>query len=223
MLQFVQLNDVNGSLQAGDFLTSLMSSELDRALHFLRDAGLNQIAGELLRYGIHQIAIIPYGLLSAFPLSAVPVSLSGAADQPMGKGFTLVIAPNAITLGIARQHLKRSSNRHTQIITAGRPIPMPDGLGDLEWAEAEAETIEKVAKRKGYSKQAVLRITSRDMQKLRVIQAWNQCWFVHLATHAEYRIGNPLQSRIILAGDGEVECCSGTRRSAAMVAGGCNQ
>jgi CHAT domain-containing protein/tetratricopeptide (TPR) repeat protein len=202
---------------------SLLRVELERSLRALRDLGLHAVAQYLHRRGIHRVALVPYGSLALFPLTAVLVTVDGR-QQYLGDLFELTIVPSARSLEIAKQRAANMDPRQRPAIVAvGDPAPLPAGVCQLKFAEAEASALARIAHEYAKAmKNAVDRgsaglnniqcFTRTSAEKDRVIRALEKAWFADIAVHGQYRQEDPRQSALLLA-NGETitlaECLNG--------------
>jgi CHAT domain-containing protein len=192
--------------------------KLERSLLVLAEAGLNEVAQVLSWNAFQKVRLIPFGLLSLFPLPAVHVKLVSGEKKCLGDLFEVTIAPSARSIEIAEKRAANLDRRtHPSLLLGGDPRPRPAKVKGLPYAEAEADTVQRIAKRFGYEEKNIRYLRSAEMTKEKVIALLNRTWYAHLAVHGTYQPDNPrrshlilARSHLILAGDKDTEerkCC----------------
>ena len=197
------LMDVDERLALGPiFSNHVMNAELKRALPVLAELGLNEVGRTLRRWGMKDVTLIPYGFLSYFPFPAVPFHYSNGSTRRWGRLFDVTVAPCGRAKEMARERaaaLDRSAR--PLLVTAGNPYPLPQGIGDLPYAQAEADTIRHIAEAYQYPRETIHYLRRQDVTKERVVEKLENAWYAHLAIHGRYDLEAPRQSRLVLAGN----------------------
>jgi len=190
------------------FNQAFLDVELRRSLGSLGPLGLNAVAEKLQRQGIQRVAIVPYGYLGNFPLSAIEISTSASAQnaptQLFGSLFEVTITPSARSLAVARRRAAATASRGTRsILAVGNPLPLPKGEGfiELPFAAVEAENTRLIAAT--FKQGPVCWLTGEQAYKAQVKKEIANSWLVHLSCHGQYRPEAPWQSRLILAARAE--------------------
>ncbi len=167
---------------AGAMKFYLLHYELQRCLNFMTRVAMRSLAEWLQHEGVTSCTLIPCGLLAAFPIIAAEV----VPGQTLGDLLVISIAPNARSLlGRSRQLTEQ-----TRVYSLGNP------LKDDEWAEAEAITVARLARKIGLHSTAWV----QDRATLKaLIQALEQGYIVDLACYGRLDIHTPLNSALLLA------------------------
>ncbi len=87
------------------------------------------------------------------------------------------------------------------LVTAGNPYPLPQGVGDLPYAQAEADTVRRIAQAYRYPPETIHYLRRQEVTKERVIENLAHAWYAHLAIHGRYDLDAPRSSRLVLAGN----------------------
>jgi CHAT domain-containing protein len=180
-----------------------------RSLPELGKQGLNDVAQVLKKHGMQDVTFIPYRNLSFFPLPAVLVS-SPEGDARLDDLFTVTIAPSgfAKATALSRASAAVSSGRPL-LLTVGNPQPLPEGISSLPYAQAEADTIRRIAEAYHYPHETVRYFRQREATRERVVEVLEKSWYAHLAVHGQYDPSTPVRSKIVLAGNkavGQDQC-----------------
>ncbi len=198
---FTALSATQVEFLAGDFTATCGHAELERALPRLGDLALTPLAEELGRRGARRVALVPYGLLALFPLPAAPVALGGQA-LVFGAVFETTVAPSARALSAAHERAGRAAGRDT-VLAVGNPRPLYWPDGNLPYAEAEADTVARVARRRRPGGE-VLCYTLASANRANVLAGLRRAWYAHLALHGHFDHANPRAARLILQGEASV-------------------
>ncbi len=217
-IPFTSMTAAERALLDAHFVNNLLDHELQRALGTMGDLGLSTLAQALQQLGIHALAIVPYGRLALFPLPSVLIRFYDQT-QRLGEIFDVTLTPAARTLEVARDRMQTSDTTHQTILAAGNPWPLAWEGGNLTYAEAEADTIKRIAGHHHLSR-PVLKYTREQVSRDHVLAGLNHAWYAHLALHGSFDPTNPRRSRIILRGTAETpenervitlhECLDGT-------------
>src|SRR5579859_1312950 len=195
--------DIDERLALGPvFSNHVLNAELKRALPALAELGLNDVARALSRWGVKDVTLIPYGMLSYFPFPAIPFQYSNGSTRRWGKLFDVTVVPCAQAKEMAHAQATASDRAaRPLLVTAGNPYPLPQGVGDLPYAQAEADTVRRIAQAYRYPPETIHYLRRQDVTKERVIENLAHAWYAHLAIHGRYDIEAPRQSRLVLAGN----------------------
>jgi len=198
---FDDLDEIHLIQMEKDLTKVLLNTELEWLLMDLGKTGLNDIASWLQAQRIRRVTFIPYNLLGLFPLPAIQVNIAGREGR-LGEMFEVTIAPSAHALEIAKLRANAAERQNRLILTAGNPSPLAGSMGELKFAEAEAESTKRIAELCGVG--PVCSLTKKDVTKEKVVSALEKAWLVQLALHGQYQQEAPRQSRLILAGRNRV-------------------
>ena len=88
--------------------------------------------------------------------------------------------------------------RHT-LLFAGNPQPLSESAPDLPCAEAEAQTLHRIARRHGHPTTHICHLARNTVIKSRLVQALELARYAHLALHGSYNAEQPRASRLLLA------------------------
>lgn len=195
--------DIDERLSLGPiFSNHALNAELKRALPALAALGLNDVARALRRWGVKDVTLIPYGMLSYLPFSAVPFQYSDGSTRRWGKLFDVTVAPCAQAKEMARaQAIASDRAARPLLVTAGNPYPLPQGVGDLPYAQAEADTVRRIAQAYRYLPETIHYLRRQEVTKERVMENLAHAWYAHLAIHGRYDLEAPRRSRLVLAGN----------------------
>jgi CHAT domain-containing protein/tetratricopeptide (TPR) repeat protein len=160
--------------------------------------GLNTLAAYLRKEGIHTLILVPYGLLGLFPLPAVSIQLPDGRKDCLNNLFTVTCAPSARAAEIAWQRAHSTDHQRKTLLLAGNP--QPSVAVPLIFAEAEVETIRRIAQHYAFPARDIEYIPPGEATKERVVQALARAREAHLALHGIYYIDEPRRSQLILAG-----------------------
>jgi CHAT domain-containing protein/predicted LPLAT superfamily acyltransferase len=197
---FAALSDTQREDMAGDFTAICVQVELARALPKLGELVFTPLAEDLWRRGLRRVALVPYGRLALFPLGAVPITLGGQTLR-FGDVFETGVAPSARALIVAHERADHTSR--SAVLAVGNPKPLFWAGGNLPFAEAEADTIARIARRRRPGS-TVLGYTLAEANRVNVIAGLRLAWYVHLALHGQFNLDDPRATRIILQGEASV-------------------
>jgi len=181
---------------------------LEQAVQKLGELGLNDLVAALSQLAVSKLTLVAYGRLNLFPLSAVQIRRPDGSTCFMGDLFEITFAPSARAAASAQQ---RMMERTRQPVTKERPAllvtgnPQPSVKEPLLFAEAEANTIRKIALAHGLPSAHVRYLQSEEATKEKVVANLTKVRDAHLAVHGVYEIEHPRQSHLILAGDERIE------------------
>ena len=195
--------DIDERLALGPiFSNHALNAELKRALPTLAELGLNDLARALRRWGVKDVTLVPYGMLSYLPFPAVPFQYADGSTRRWGKLFDVTVVPCAQAKEMARTQAT-ATDRATRplLVTAGNPYPLPQGVGDLPYAQAEADTVRRIAQAYRYPPETIHYLRRQEVTKERVIEDLAHAWYAHLAIHGRYDLDAPRSSRLVLAGN----------------------
>src|SRR6266567_1320183 len=163
----------------------LLHYEHQCCLEILARAALRSLAEWLQHEGVTSCTLIPCGLLAAFPLLATEV----VPSRTLADLLVASVAPSARSLlGKSRQ-----LTEHSTVYALGDPHPTRQ---ELEWAEAEASTVAKLARRAGLHAQVRLQEKATRNQLIRALE---QGYIVDLACHTHTDAHTPLNAALLLA------------------------
>lgn len=160
--------------------------ELQRCLNALAEVALKPLFTWLCEHEVRSLTIIPCGELSVFPLANAPLN----EKTTFGDVIPTSIAINA-------QSLLRSDENTTRragVYTIGDPHPTHQAL---QWGEAEAHTIAKIARNLGWYGEAKVH---KKAQLPWFIHALQTGHIVDASCHGIFDAKNFLQSSLRLAG-----------------------
>jgi CHAT domain-containing protein len=194
---------INERLHLGTvFSTLVVNAELKRSLPKLGELGMNNVASVLSTHGIHDVTLIPYGQLGLFPLHAVLIQRSGEQARRFGDLFTVTVAPSARAKEMAYLRAARlDRDARPLLLAVGNPQLMPKDVRSLVFAEAEADTLRRIARSYQYPADTIRCLRLRYATRTSIIEALEQAWYAHLALHAQYDFASPRRSRLIVAGN----------------------
>jgi CHAT domain-containing protein len=182
-----QLDDTEQHFLQKEFMlrlnVELMKREVQRSMDALASVVMRPLLAWLTTQEVTSLTLIPWGLLAAFPLTAVPVK----DDVPVRYSLPTSIAPNARSL--LRNHTVNTPR--TGIYAIGDPA------NDLPWGEAEVHTFVKLARLQGLSGQGKVQ---QQATLNWLIQALRQGQVVDIACHGVFDTQNFLQSTLLLRG-----------------------
>lgn len=163
----------------------LLHYELRRCLEPLAQAAMRPLVAWLQQEGVASCTLIPCGPLAAFPLLAAEI----APGQTVADLLTASVALNARSLlGKSRQQ-----NEQSTVYALGDPRPARQ---ELAWAEAEAYTVAKLARKHGFR----ARVKVGEKATLdELIQALEKGYIVDTSCHGRFDLLSPLDSALILA------------------------
>jgi len=198
--------DVDERLALGPvFSNHVINAELKRSLPELAELGLNEVASILQRWDLQDVTLIPYGTLSLFPLPAVPVQQSDGSPRRLGELFDVTVAPAARAKEMARERVEALDRlMRPLLVTVGNPYPLPQSVSNLPYAQAEADTIRRIAEAYHYQSETIHYLRRQDVTKERVVENLEKAWYAHLAIHGQYDLESPRQSRLVLAGNDQL-------------------
>ena len=183
------------------FSNLVINAELKRSLRVPGKLGFNDVVQYLSTWGARNVTLITYGHWSLFPLHAAIVELPGKGEHYLSNLFTVTIAPGARAKAMA---LSRASSldraARPLLLTVGNPSPRPYGVSSLPYSQAEADTIQRIAKAYQVPSETTSYLRLREVSKERVVKGLEKAWYAHLAIHGQYNKAVPRQSRLILAG-----------------------
>jgi len=163
----------------------LLHFELQRCLEVLAQVALRPLARWLQQEGVTSCTFIPCGPLAAFPLLAAEI----VPGQTMADLLVASIALNARSLlGKSRQLTEQSA-----VYALGDPRPTRQKLA---WAEAEAFTVAKLARKSGL--RAHVKVQKRATRD-ELSQALEKGYIVDTSCHGRFDLASPLDSALILA------------------------
>lgn len=181
--------------------TKHMPIKLERSLSMLGELGLDNVAQALEQSGAHKVRFIPFGLLGLFPFPALQIRSMHGNKRHLGDLFEVTIAPSARAIEVAE---KRAANldraTHPYLLLGGNPYPRPPDVRELFYAQAEADTVQKIAQRFGYGEKNIHYLPSEEVTKGKVIEVLKHTWYAHLAVHGFYQPNDPRRSYLLLAG-----------------------
>ena len=180
--------------------------KLEHSLLTLAETGLNEVAQVLSWNDVQKVRLIPFGLLGLFPFPAVQVRSSSGEKKCLGDLFEVTIAPSARAIEIAEKraaHLDRRT--HPSLLLGGDPRPRPAKVKGLPYAEAEADTVQRIVRRFGYEEKNIHYLRPVEVTKAKVTDILNHTWYAQLAIHGTYHPDNPRRSHLILAGYKDME------------------
>ncbi len=130
-------------------------------------------------------------------------------DLPDGKGkahfsdlFTVTLAPSARAKEMALMRISaKAETARPLILTVGNPQPLPQGIGSLPFAQAEADTVRRIAAAYQCPPESVRYLRQKEATREQVITALEKSWYAHLAIHGQHDPSSPRSSRIVLAGN----------------------
>jgi CHAT domain-containing protein len=197
------LMDVDERLALGPiFSNHVINAELKRSLPELAELGLKEVASILRKWDMKDVTLIPYGTLSFFPLPAVPVQQADGSTRRLGELFDVTVAPSARAKEMARERVETlDRSMRPLLVTVGNPYPLPQSVSDLPYAQAEADTIRRVAEAYHYQSETIHYLRRQEVTKERVVKNLEKAWYAHLAIHGQYDLESPRQSRLVLAGN----------------------
>jgi CHAT domain-containing protein len=178
--------------------TATIPIRVEQSIHSLGRLGLDAITKALLARGtINKVRFVTYGRLGLFPLPSVYVSLPGGKKRPLSDIFEVTFVPSARAAEIAHAH---TQTQRGHLLVAGNPQPLPQGVKNLHYAAAEAETTYYIARKHGYLPGTIHYLPPQEVTKQNVIEELQRAWYAHLAVHGWYDVDDPGNSRLILAG-----------------------
>jgi tetratricopeptide (TPR) repeat protein len=163
----------------------LLHYELERCLEILAQVALRPLTRWLQQEGVTGCTLIPCGPLAAFPLLAAEI----VPGQTMADLLTASVALNARSLSGE----SRPRNEQSTVYALGDPRPSRQ---ELAWAEAEALTVAKLARKHGLGAQVKVR-KKATLDEL--TQALEKGYIVDTSCHGRFDLVSPLDSALILA------------------------
>ncbi|HTK12131.1 MAG TPA: CHAT domain-containing protein [Ktedonobacteraceae bacterium] len=181
---------------------SNIAIQVERALRYLGEFGLNTLAAVLQEEGVHKVIFVAYGRLGLFPLAAVPVRVA-ERTVCLGELFEVSFAPGARAAEIAQARTveARRSRTRQSLLLAGNPFPTPQSYKDLPYTELEVQNIQEIAKEHGYLPSRLKLLLREQVNKQNLLKELPNARYVHLAMHGSYVADDPRASCLILAGD----------------------
>jgi CHAT domain-containing protein/tetratricopeptide (TPR) repeat protein len=159
--------------------------ELQLCMKLLGDTVLSPVITWLQEQGTTSVTFIPCGMLTAFPLIAIPVD----SGQTVGDTLPSSIAPSARSL----LHDKRAEEQRSGIYALGDPHPSHQ---KLLFGEAEAFTLVKQAHNIGLLGEAQVQ---KKATRTWLIQALQKGIVVAASCHGKFSSKDFLQSSLLLA------------------------
>jgi CHAT domain-containing protein len=164
-------------------LTRFVSSEYVPYAKALYRQVINPVAGQITT---SRLIIVPHGVLHYLPFGA----LSSGKDFLIDR-YQIRILPNASILGILKD---RARNDRQAVLILGNP-DLKNPAYDLKYAEEEARSLGKIIPH--------ATILLRNNARASVIhEKGNQYRILHFAAHGVFDPENPLNSALLLAGNG---------------------
>jgi CHAT domain-containing protein/tetratricopeptide (TPR) repeat protein len=161
--------------------------ELQRSLEELAHTAMRPLIAWLQKLGTTSLTLIPCGSLAIFPLASVPID----KQLTVADWFPTSIAPNARSL--LHRNGDNSNPRRAGVYSIGNPLPTNVSL---EWSEAEALTVTRIARKLGMSAEA--RIQNRATREW-LIEKLAQAAVIDASCHGRFRLDDFLQSALVLA------------------------
>ncbi|MEO8391858.1 MAG: CHAT domain-containing protein [Chloroflexota bacterium] len=149
---------------------------------------LNPVIQRAAELGTQKITFIPHRALALVPLHAAAYERDGELRYLIDD-FEISYAPSSTVLYRCFQRLKG-------IAGDSRLLALANPTLDLPFAENEVEQISS-----WFSSANILR--QRECQQNTFLEQVRDCNYLHFAGHAQYDMGDPMQSALLLAGKGE--------------------
>jgi CHAT domain-containing protein/tetratricopeptide (TPR) repeat protein len=159
-----------------------LSEGLERLWPTLRDRLTGPLDTRLQELGFTRAVLVPTGVFALLPLPA-----AGTA------AITYSLTPSARVHLAARRSARERDSRAPELLAVGNPLPGPK---PLTFARAEVESI--ASRFPAESRRVLL---EDQATRAAVIRALPGATHLHLACHALYDVAEPLDSRLLLAGD----------------------
>jgi CHAT domain-containing protein/ankyrin repeat protein len=137
------------------------------------------------------ITLIPTGHLALLPLHAALYTVDDT-QRAFLDDFTVCYTPSAQMLSHARSALKQLDNQPKNFFGIGNPLPLPEGVKPLDFAEFEVKEIVPL-----FTAQNTL---YRDEATLEAVEAHlPSCSHLHFSCHGLFDPEEPLKSGVVLA------------------------
>ena len=179
------LSDTDRGKLAGTLNHLFLSLEVQRCLEVLANTALRPLVAWLREQGARSLTLIPCGLIAAFPFAAVPMD----DGRTMGEALPTSIAPSARSL----LHNEQTIVQRAGVYALGDPWPTHQ---ELQWGEAEAHTLAKLAGRLGLPSEVRVHEAATRAWLIETLQ---KGYIVDASCHGGFNIGEPLQSALLLA------------------------
>lgn len=164
--------------------------ELHRSLAILADIAMRPLAEWLRKLGATSVTLIPCGELGIFPLAATEIT----SGETFGDRFSTSVAPSARSLLQDETRRNEARRRRAGVAALGDPRPTHQ---PLQWGEAEALTVARLARKYGLSAE------SRVGEKARrgwLLDRMTRVMVVDASCHGKFGRDDPLDSSLALAG-----------------------
>lgn len=182
---FEQLDSAHMEELASTLDHYFLQLEVQRCLEILGDRAMRPLIPFLRKQGMKRLTLIPCGYLAAFPLTAVSLTGSHTVAETL---------PTSISLS-ARSLPSTTQEGHPRagVYALGDPHPTRQ---PLRWGEAEAHTLAKLARIRGWQGEAKVQYRAERKWAVQVLQ---QGLIVDTSCHGTFNSDDFLQSALLLA------------------------
>ncbi|MEO7000710.1 MAG: CHAT domain-containing protein, partial [Ktedonobacterales bacterium] len=184
----------------GAFDGAFLRAELTYSRATLAGAALRPLAAWLNEQGATSVTLIPGGGLGTFPLLAVPVAPAGPHEtsarvfaDAFPKGASVAPSAHALLRDWRDQEAAQVKRNRSGVIALGNPDP---DHAPLEWGEAEAITLARLARKVGLPAESHTRTNARRGWLLHALRT---AWVADLSCHGMFDFDSPLDSALLLA------------------------
>ncbi len=165
-----------------------LQHELRRCLPALAQAAMGKLASGLSDLGATGTTIVPCGALAAFPLLAALID----GETAFADVLPASLAPSARSLS----HAAAPNVSREGVYALGDPWPTHQ---KLEWGEAEAQSIARLAGRSGAAGDATHVVTHEAATRDWLLAALRRALVIDACCHGEFDSTDFLRSRLLLA------------------------
>ncbi len=139
------------------------------------------------------VILIPTGRLALLPLHAATYPVNGQKRTFLNE-FAVTYAPSASALSHSRAAVLVHPNGSSTLFAIGNPLPLPEGIQPLAFAQAE---VEEIALTFGEGATALF---ETQATRPAVETGLGTATYLHLACHGQFDPTQPLDSGLILSG-----------------------
>ncbi|HVU67488.1 MAG TPA: CHAT domain-containing protein, partial [Ktedonobacteraceae bacterium] len=139
---------------------------LERALTLLTEPVFHDLVPVLSKSKVRRVRLVPFGALGLFPFPALQVRAGHGEKKYLGELFEVTVAPSAQAFVLSeRRAACIDRTTHPYLLLAGNPSPRPAGVNNLPYAQVEAETIQRLARRFSYPEKDIRFLPSSEITK----------------------------------------------------------